>query len=183
MQIVQTSPFCLNIVPHTISRMLIPNPDLDFWNFNTKINFCANLATKIESCSCCLKNRAPSISRLPIPNPKCGFWNSDSQKNFWAILTSKMEIWPFCLKIAVYTIWRMLIPNPDLDFWNSNHKNNFWASLCPNLSNLSVLSEYRSTYYLKDANSKSRLRFLKFRHQNQLLGKFGHKNWKLFMLS
>ena len=37
--------------------------------------------------------------------------------------------------------------------------------------------------YLKDADSKSRLRFFKFRLQNPFLGKFGPKNSKLSILS
>ena len=48
---------------------------------------------------------------------------------------------------------------------------------------LSVLSENWCTKYLKDADSKSRLKFLKFPPQNPFLGKFGLKNLKLSVLS
>ena len=48
---------------------------------------------------------------------------------------------------------------------------------------LSISTENWHTWYFGEADSKSRLRFLKFRPQNQFLGKFGPKNSKLSILS
>ena len=106
--------------------MLIPNPDLDFWNFDTKINFWANLGQKIQSSPFCLKIGAHSISRMLIPNPDLDFWNSDPKIYFWANLGQKIQSCSLCLNIS-----RMLIPNSDLDFWNSDPKIFSWANLGP----------------------------------------------------
>ena len=62
---------------HCLLDVLIPNPDLDFWNCNPKIHFWANLSPKIQSCSFCLKIGAHSISSMQIPDPDSDFWNSD----------------------------------------------------------------------------------------------------------
>ena len=89
-------------------------------------------------------------------------WNSKPKIAFRSNLGPKIETCLFFLKIGPHTISRMLVLKPDLNFCNFDPTTNFLANLCPNLSNLSFLSEYRSTYYLKDADSESRLRFLKF---------------------
>ena len=46
--------------------MLIPNPDLDFRNFDPKIHFWANLGPKIQSCPFCLEIGTHGISRMLI---------------------------------------------------------------------------------------------------------------------
>ena len=111
--------------------MLIPNPGLDFWYFDPKIHFWANLGPKIEGYSFCLKIGAQSISRMLIPNPDLYFWNFDLKIHFWANLGPNIQSCPFCLKIGALSILRMLIPNPDLDFWNFEPKIKFWANLGP----------------------------------------------------
>ena len=100
--------------------MLIPNPDLDFWNFDPKIHFWANLGPKIQSCPFCLKIGAHSISRMLIPNPDLDFWNFDPKIHFWANLGSKIQSCPFCLIIGTHGFSRMLILSPTLVFWISN---------------------------------------------------------------
>ena len=57
----------LKIGTHSLSRMLIPNPGLDFWNSGPKIQFWANLGPKIQSCLFCLEISAHSISRCRFP--------------------------------------------------------------------------------------------------------------------
>ena len=52
---IQSCPFCLNIGAQSISRMPIPNPDLDFWNLDPKIHFWGNVGPKTQSCPFCLK--------------------------------------------------------------------------------------------------------------------------------
>ena len=66
-------PLWLKIGSHDIVEMLIPNPELDFWNSDPNINFWANLGPKIQSCSFCLKIGAHNISKMLIPNPDLDF--------------------------------------------------------------------------------------------------------------
>ena len=70
---IQNCPFWLKIGSHGILEVLIPNPDLDFWNSNPKIHFWANLGSKIQSCPFCLKIGTLSISRILIPKPDLDF--------------------------------------------------------------------------------------------------------------
>ena len=92
----QSCLFCLKIDAHSISRMLIPNPDLDFWNFEPKICFWANLGPKFQSCPFCLKIGAHIISRmLLVPNADLDFWNFDPRIHFWANLGQKSQSCPF----------------------------------------------------------------------------------------
>ena len=44
---IQSCPFYQKIGAHSMSRMLIPNTDLDFWNCDPKIYFWANFGQKI----------------------------------------------------------------------------------------------------------------------------------------
>ena len=76
-QKVQSCPLWLKIGSHSILEMLIPNPDLDFWNFNPKIHFWANLGPKSQNCPFCLKIVTHSISRMPILIPTLNFWIFD----------------------------------------------------------------------------------------------------------
>ena len=69
-------------------------------------------------------------------------------------------------------------------YLNQNIASN-WA-ISPNLGQklkLSILIENWHIWYFGGVDSKSRLRFLKFRPQNPFLGKFGPKNSKLSVLS
>ena len=92
---IKSCPFWLKIGTHGILEVLIPNPDLDFWNSDPKIHFWANLGPKIQSCPFCLKIGAQSNSRMPIPNPDLDFWNSDPKIHFWANLGQKSQSCPF----------------------------------------------------------------------------------------
>ena len=126
---IKSCPFWLKIGTHGILEVLIPNPDLDFWNSDPKIHFWANLGSKIQSYPFCLKTDTHNISRMLILNPDLDFWNFDPKIHFWANLGPKIQSCPFCLKIGAHSISRMLIPNPDLDFWNFDPKIHFWANL------------------------------------------------------
>ena len=72
-QKIKSCPFWLKIDTHGILEVLIPNPDLDFWNSDPKIHFLANLGPKNQSCRFCLNIGAHSISRMLIPNPDLDF--------------------------------------------------------------------------------------------------------------
>ena len=54
-QKIKSCPFWLKIGTRGKLEVLIPNPDLDFWNFNPKIHFWVNLGPKNQSCPFCLK--------------------------------------------------------------------------------------------------------------------------------
>ena len=95
---IKSCPFWLKIDSLGILKVLILNPDLDFWNSDSKIHFWANLGPKIQSCLFCLKIGAHSISRMLIPNPDLDFRNFDRKIHFQANLCSKTQSCPFCLK-------------------------------------------------------------------------------------
>ena len=82
--------FWLKIRTYGILEVLIPNPDLDFWNADPKIHFWANLGPKIQS----LKLGTHGISRMLIPNPDLDFWNFDPKIYFWANLGPKSQSCP-----------------------------------------------------------------------------------------
>ena len=70
---IKSDPFWLKISIHGILEVLIPNPELDFWNSDLKIYFWANLGPKAQSCRFSLKIGAQRISRMLIPNPDLRF--------------------------------------------------------------------------------------------------------------
>ena len=161
-QKIKSCPFWLKIGTHGILEVLIPNPDLDFWNSDPKIHFWANLGPKIQNCPFCLKIGAHSISRMLIPNPDLDFWNFDPKIYFWANLDPKIQSCPFCLRIGARSNSRMLISNPDVDFEILTLKSILGKS-GPKKSKLSVLSKNWYTWYLKDADSYSNISFLNFK--------------------
>ena len=94
-QKIKSCPFWLKIGTHGILEVLIPNPDLDFWNSDPKIHFWANLGPKIQSCPFCLKIGTHSISRMLIPNLDLDFWNFDLKIHFWAVWAKRVEVLHF----------------------------------------------------------------------------------------
>ena len=81
-------PFCLKTGTHDKVEVLIPNPDLDFRKFDTKIHFWANLGPQSQSCLFCLKIG----TRMLILTATLVFWISNP--NF------------FFGKICMPTIWQ-----------------------------------------------------------------------------
>ena len=112
-------PVWLKIGTHNIVEVLIPNPELDFWNSDPN-SFWANLGPKIQSCWFCLKIGTHDISRMLILKPDLDFWNFDTKIHFWANLGPKSQSCLFCLKIGTHGISRMLILIATLVFWISN---------------------------------------------------------------
>ena len=146
--------------------MLIPNPDIYFWNFYPKIHFWANLSPKIQSCPFCLKIGTHSISRMLIPNPDLDFWNFDPKIHSWANLGPKSQRCPFCLKIKTHGISSMLILIPILVFWISN-PNFLFGQIWPK-----KVKVVRFTWtlvhmvsYLEVSDSYSNINFLNFKTQ------------------
>ena len=84
--------FCLKTGARSMSRMLIPNPDIDYWNFDPKIHFWANLCPKIESCLYCLKIGTDGISKMLILIPTLVFWISNPNFLFGQIWAKKVKV-------------------------------------------------------------------------------------------
>ena len=97
---IQSCPFWLKIGSHGILEVLIPNPDLDFWNSNPKIHFWANLGPKTKSCPFCLKIGTHGISRMLILIPTLVFWISNPNFLFGQIWAKKVKVVRFNWKLA-----------------------------------------------------------------------------------
>ena len=89
---IKSCPFWLKIGTHGILEVLIPNPDLDFWNSDPKIQFWANLGPKIQSCPFCLKIGTHGISRMLILIPTLVLWISNFKFLFGQIWTKKVKV-------------------------------------------------------------------------------------------
>ena len=66
---IQSCPIWLRIGTHGKLEALIPNPDIDIWNFDPKIHFWASFGPKTQSCQFCLKIGTHGISRMLILIP------------------------------------------------------------------------------------------------------------------
>ena len=91
-QDIQSCLLCLKIGTQSISRMPIPNQDLDFWNFDPKVHFWANLGPKTIRCPFCLKIGAHGISRMLILIPTLVFWISNPNFLFGQIWAKKVKV-------------------------------------------------------------------------------------------
>ena len=99
-------PFCLKIGAHSISRMLISNPDLDFWNFDPNIHFWVNLDPKTRSCLFCLKIGTHCISRMLILIPTLVSWISNLNFLFGQIWAKKVKVVYFNSKLVHMVSWK-----------------------------------------------------------------------------
>ena len=91
-QKIKSCSFWLKIGTHGTLKVLIPNPGLDFWNFDPKIHFWANLGPKIQSCPFCLKIGTHGISRMLILIPTLVFWISNPNFLFGQIWAKKFKV-------------------------------------------------------------------------------------------
>ena len=105
-QKIKSCPFWLKIGTHGILEVLIPNPELDFWNSNPKIHFWANLGPKIQSCPFCLKIGTHGISRMLILIPTLLFWISNPNFLFGQIWTKKVKVVRFNWKLTHMVSWK-----------------------------------------------------------------------------
>ena len=99
-QKIKSCPFWLKIGTHGILEVLIPNPDLDFWNSDPKIHFWANLGSKSKSCQFCLKNGTHGISRMLILITTLVFWIFNSKYLFGKPGSKKVKFVCFALKLS-----------------------------------------------------------------------------------
>ena len=84
--------FWLKIGTHGMLEMLIPDPDLYFWNSNSKIDFWANLGQKSQSCSFSLKIGTHGILRILILILTLTFWISNPKSVFGQIWAEKTKL-------------------------------------------------------------------------------------------
>ena len=89
-QKIKSSQFFLKIDASSMSRILIPDPDLDFWNFYPKIH----------CCPFSLKIATRSMSRMLIPNPDLHFWNFTPKSIFGQIWAQKFKVVSFVWKLV-----------------------------------------------------------------------------------
>ena len=97
---IKSCPFWLKNGTHGILEVLIPNPDLDFWNSNPKNHFWANLGPKTQSCPFCLKIGTHGISNMLILIPTLVFWISNPNFLFGQIWAKKVKVVRFNWKLA-----------------------------------------------------------------------------------
>ena len=72
-------------------EVLIPDPDLDFWNSDPKIHFWEKLGLEIQICSFCQKIGTLDISRMLILIPTLVFWISNPKSVFRQIWTEQIK--------------------------------------------------------------------------------------------
>ena len=138
--------------------MQISNPDLDFWNFDPKIYFWANLGRKNQSCLFFLKIDTHGILTILILIPTLAFWISDPKSIFGEIWAKKVKVVQFGWKLAhrvsrrCWFLFRHYFSQfPTLnDFLDKFLKN----------SKLFILTKNWHTWYIKDADSYSDNSFL-----------------------
>ena len=153
--------------------MQIPKPGLDFWNFDPKIDFWANLGPKISSCPFCMKIGAHSISRMLVLNPDLDFWNFNPKIHFWEYLGRKSQSCPFFLKIGTHGT---------LVFWISKPKSIFGQIWTEKLKvvecgwKLAHRVSWRCWFLFQHY-------FSQFPTLNPFLDIFGSKNSKLLILT
>ena len=83
-------------------EVLIPNPELDFWNSEPKIHFWANVSPKIQNCSFSLKIGTHGISRMLILIPTLVFWISNPYFLFWQIWAKTVKVVHFNWKLHAW---------------------------------------------------------------------------------
>ena len=101
-QKIKSCPFWLKIGTHGILEVLIPNPDLDFWNSDPKIHFWANLGPKIQSCPFCLKIG----TKMLILIPTLVLWISNPNFLFGQIWAKKVKVVCFDWKLTHMVSWK-----------------------------------------------------------------------------
>ena len=86
---IQSCPLWMKIGSHGILEVLIPNPDLHFWNSNLKIHF---PDPKSQGCSFCLKVGTHGALRKLVLIPTLVFWISHQKLIFGEIWAKKVTV-------------------------------------------------------------------------------------------
>ena len=103
---IQSCPFWLKIGSHGILEVLIPNPDLDFWNFDPKIYFLGKFVPKKSKLSVLSESWYTWYLEDANSYSKICFLNFQLKIPFRANLGQKSQSYPFCLKIGTHGISR-----------------------------------------------------------------------------
>ena len=164
--------------------MLIPNPDLDFWNSDPKIQFWANLGQKSQSCLFCLKVCIHGISRMLILISTFVFLISNWKSIFWPNLGQKSQIcsffWISTLNFLFGQIWAKKVKVARFN-WKLGHmaswkcrfrirtyifeiptRKSIFGQIWPKKWKLFVLPQDWYTCYLEVVNSCCNISFLNF---------------------
>ena len=91
----QSCPFCVEVDTHGILKVVIPIPDLDFWNSDPKIYFWANLGQKSQCGTFCLKIDIRGISKMLVLILKLAFWIPDTKFIFGQIWAERVKVVSF----------------------------------------------------------------------------------------
>ena len=127
---IQSCLFCLKIGAHSISKMQIANPDLEFWNSDLKTYFWANFGRNSQSCLLFLKIAMHGILTMLILIPKLVFWIANPKfiLGKFGLKNSKLFVLPKISQNSTYThsISNMLILILILVFWKYKPKSSGW---------------------------------------------------------
>ena len=132
---IQSCLFCLKIGAHSISKMQIANPDLEFWNSDLKTYFWANFGRNSQSCLFFLKIAMHGILAMLLLIPKLVFWIANPKfiLGYFGLKNSKLLVLPKIWQTLTYThsISSMLILILILVFWKYKPKSSgcwflFW---------------------------------------------------------
>ena len=127
---IQSCLFCLKIGAHSISKMQIPNPDLELWNSDLKTYFWANFGRKSQSCLFLLKIVMHGILTMLIFIQKLVFWIANPKfiLGKFGLQKSKLFVLPKIWQTSTYThsISNTLILILILVFWKYKPKSSGW---------------------------------------------------------
>ena len=144
-----------------MSRMLILNPDLHFWNFDPKIHFWANLGLKSQRFPFCQKIGTRGISKILILIPTLVSGISNPNFLFGQIWNKKIKVVRFFWKLARMPSWLcwFLFQYFFSEFLTLNP---FLGKFRPRKSKWSSFGENWHTECLDDVDSYSAITFLSF---------------------
>ena len=160
-QKIKSCPFWLKIGTHGILEVLIPNPDLDFWNSDPKIHFWANLGPKIQSCPFCLKIGTHGISKTLILIPTLVLWiqilisilgKFGLKKSRLSVLNENWHTWYLGSADS----------ESGLRFLKFRPQNSFLDKFVSKKSKLSIFPENWHAWHLDNTDSYSNISFLNF---------------------
>ena len=113
---IKSCPFCLKNATHGIFEVLIPNPDLDFWNPDLKFCFRANLGQKRQNSSFYLKIDTVVSGRCWFQNYTEIFEIPISRFIFGQIWAERVKNFHFSWKLAYMVSWKKWFENKTLIF-------------------------------------------------------------------
>ena len=153
--------------------MLIPNPDLGFWNSDAKIHFWANFGRKSQSCLFCLKIRTHGISRILILIPTLVLWISNPKSIFGQIWEEEVKVARFARKLAHTEDLEDVDSYSDITCLNFQPYIHFLGNFELKNSKLFNFNENWHIWYLEDADSCYNISFLNFQIYTHFWVKFG----------